>query len=254
MSIFIASHKEYSFPNDSGYTPIHVGAALSSKTMSFSPDNNGENISVLNPSFCELTALYWLWKNNADDIIGLVHYRRYFYQKNSDVRVNGKAIAKSEYLYNELKYYDVLVPKKRNYHITNIKNHYKFSHYEKDLLALRMEIIEQFPSYLISFDHVMKGTDLSLYNMFVGKRIVMEKYFTWLFSLLIPLERKIQYQEYDNYQKRVFGFMAERLFNVWLSHNKNEINIGYLDVINIEGENIFKKAFGLINRQFLARK
>jgi hypothetical protein len=254
MSIFIASHKEYSFPNDPGYIPIHVGSSLSFQKMSFLPDNNGENISILNPCFCELTALYWLWKNNTDDLIGLVHYRRYFYDKDSNLTVNGKKIARSEYLYSKLKDYDILVPKKRNYYITSIKNHYKFSHDVKDLIALRVELAEQYPSYLTSFDNVMNGTELSLYNMFVGKRSVMEKYFTWLFDLLIALEGKIHYQEYDAYQKRLFGFMAERLFNVWLFHNKNEIKIGYLSVTNIEGENFIKKAFGLINRQFLTRK
>lgn len=85
VEIYIATHKEYEFPQIDGYIPIHVGKELSSKNLDIATDNVGNHISNLNTNFCELTALYWIWKNSKADIVGLVHYRRYFCNKTSDV-------------------------------------------------------------------------------------------------------------------------------------------------------------------------
>ena len=64
-------------PQDDMYLPVHVGAS-GKNDLGYTKDNTGENISELNPSFCELTGLYWAWKNLDADYIGLAHYRRHF--------------------------------------------------------------------------------------------------------------------------------------------------------------------------------
>ena len=77
IKIIVAVHKEYWMPLDSVYLPLFVGA-IGKNDIHYQRDDEGENISYKNPFYCELTGLYWAWKNMEDDYIGLVHYRRYF--------------------------------------------------------------------------------------------------------------------------------------------------------------------------------
>ena len=76
--ILVATHKEYKMPSDSLYAPIHVGKALSNLALPYLGDNTGDHISEKNPYYCELTALYFAWKNMDADYMGLAHYRRHF--------------------------------------------------------------------------------------------------------------------------------------------------------------------------------
>lgn len=80
IKILIAAHKPYWMPKDPVYLPLHVGAE-GKPDLGYTKDNTGDNISAKNPNFCELTGLYWAWKNLDADYLGLVHYRRYFTRK-----------------------------------------------------------------------------------------------------------------------------------------------------------------------------
>ncbi|HIX95170.1 MAG TPA: DUF4422 domain-containing protein, partial [Candidatus Gemmiger excrementipullorum] len=75
--IIIATHKPYWIPDDPMYLPVQMGHAIH-PDIGYTGDDTGENISDRNWNFCELTGLYWAWKNIEADYIGLVHYRRYF--------------------------------------------------------------------------------------------------------------------------------------------------------------------------------
>lgn len=253
VKILIATHKQYEFPNSASYVPIYVGKVLHQQQLDIQGDDTGNNISSKNGSFCELTALYWAWKNNVfpeSDYIGLVHYRRYF--KGKEVVLKGNTIASENELLVDLAQYDVIVAKKRNYYIETIYEHYKNAHHVKDL-DLTKEIIKQdFPEYMIAFEKVMSGKTLHLFNMFVLNRKHFTQYCEWLFPILFKLESQIDITHYDNYQKRVFGFLAERLFNVWLVHHG--LKIKEVNVVSLEGENLFKKALGLLKRKFLKNK
>ena len=77
IKIIVATHKKYDMPKDSCYLPIHVGKE-EKKDIGYIGDNTGENISKKNPYYCELTGMYWAWKNLNSDYVGLVHYRRHF--------------------------------------------------------------------------------------------------------------------------------------------------------------------------------
>ena len=104
VRIVVATHKAYQMPTDSMYLPL-----------GYRRDDTGEeHISEKNPGFCELTGLYWAWKNLKEDYIGLVHYRRYFCLKKGrrDDWVN-HVLTYSE-LEPMLHQYRVFVPEKRH--------------------------------------------------------------------------------------------------------------------------------------------
>ncbi|WXL27261.1 DUF4422 domain-containing protein [Ectopseudomonas mendocina] len=251
VSLMVAAHKDYEFPEDKGYLPVQVGRSLAANKLNITGDDSGDNISHLNKSFCELTGLYWLWKNQASDFYGLAHYRRYFKPVSGDgVRVAGKAIAATEDLLKQLDGYSILLSKPRNYWIESVRKHYVNAHNASDLDALRQVLSEKHPEYVASFDTVMGRTRVSLYNMFFMRADLFNSYCSWLFSILFELEKRIPYKSYGAYQGRVFGFLAERLLNVWVEKNIDPAQIKYLPVINIEGENLFKKAIGLLERKF----
>ena len=90
--------------------------------------------------------------------------------------------------------------------------------------------------------------------MFVMNKENFQNYCEWLFAILMPLKDKIPYESYGPYQKRVFGFLAERLLNVWVLKNISKDKIYYAPVINLEGEDLIDKAKGLLMRKFLGNK
>ena len=116
IKIIIATHKQYFMPSDDMYLPLHVGK-LGKEELGYQGDDTGDNISAKNPNYCELTGLYWAWKNLPNDYLGLIHYRRFFSVKNRAERK--KNPLETLYLTHEeasqlLSQYDVIVPSKRN--------------------------------------------------------------------------------------------------------------------------------------------
>ena len=121
IKVIVATHKKYQMPNDKMYVPIQVGAE-GKKDLGYTKDNNGDNISSKNPFFCELTGLYWAWKNLNADYIGLAHYRRHFCLKKKS-KIQFDNVLTSEEASLILKDTDVMLPRKRNYIIENLYSH-----------------------------------------------------------------------------------------------------------------------------------
>jgi len=248
-NILISTHKDYSFPKSALYIPIQVGKISSSAHVDAIGDDKGIHIAEKNSTFCELTALYWAWKNDFfkdSDFCGLVHYRRYF-KGSSGEKLNGMKILGEDEILNYLKEYDILLPKKRRYYIETVISHYSNAHYQKDILLTRTILEQQASDYLAAFDEVMQSRSLHLFNMFIMSPKYFYAYMDWLFPILFALEERIDTESYDSYQKRVFGYIAERLFNVWLL--KNDLRIKCLGVNHLEGENYILKAWCLIMRK-----
>lgn len=227
IKLLIACHKQSDVPDSDLYLPVHVGAS-GKESIGFQRDDEGCNISTKNPVYCELTGLYWAWKNLKYDYLGLVHYRRYFtvksklYQKQHGQL---KSVITREELQPLMTKYRVLVPKKRNYYIETVYNHYSHTFSEEQLKQTRNILEERYPDYLPSWETVMKGTTIYIFNMFIMDRDLTDRYCSWLFDILEQLEKVVDISNLTAFEKRYAGRISERLFNIWLDY---QIKNGYI--------------------------
>ena len=267
--IVVASHKPYPMPSDPLYLPLFVGAAGKTdvsgqpkESSGFARDDTGENISALNPGFCELTGLYWAWKNLTEDYIGLAHYRRHFAGDSSGKKDPGDALKAAE-LRPRLGRYSVFVPKKRQYVIETLYSHYAHTHYAWQLDLTREIISGKYPEYLPECDQVLKRRWGYMFNMAIMRRDLLDAYCVWLFDILFELKercaRRGAGEQLSAYQGRFYGRISEILLNVWLVHASRtglvpEDRICELPYFNTEKTNWVRKGGAFLMAKFFRKR
>ena len=208
--VYIATHKQ-KLEGDSWHIPIQVGAAVNHTDVQSVKDNKGDNISGKNASYCELTALYWIWKNSRADIVGLEHYRRRF-------------SITEEKICQILEDYDMILPKSYLYRIS-LEEEYKKFHIPGDWDRMKEVVLKEYPEYQDALVEVFSENKLIPYNMFIAKKQVCDTYCQWLFPILEKIEQEDAGQKRDHYQSRYIGFLAERLFTLYVRKNKLRVYI-----------------------------
>lgn len=224
--ILVCTHKPFLMFKDDILIPIQIGNKVSDLNLGYLGDDTGVNISDKNPNYCELTALYWAWKNlSITEIIGFCHYRRFFQFHFEDEIINSifdddliKHKARFILDLDVFKNYDIILPRPIEFE-TSLYSQYSKEHNENDLILLRQVIYDLTPEFISSFDDVMQGTKFYPYNMFVMRNLHFDNYCSWLFRILFELEKRVDIPK-DCYQRRIFGFLGERLLNVWV-HQTN---------------------------------
>lgn len=225
MKLYVATHKSYNQIQDKElYIPILVGANKNVGERTYLQDNQGEdNISDRNFTFCELTGLYWIWKNSTEDIVGLCHYRRYF-GKNRRFYRKSSILNKNDIL-QELRDSDIILPLKgmNEYNGYTAETFFNKKHDYEVWEKCRQLISEKYEVYLEAFEWFCKEETGYCYNMFIMSKELTDEYCSWLFPILFDLDRMIDYSKYDSYNKRMIGFVAERLINVWVHHKQLKV-------------------------------
>ncbi|MBQ8118076.1 MAG: DUF4422 domain-containing protein [Lachnospiraceae bacterium] len=222
MSIYVVTHKQIPHIEQKGYKTICVNSNRARICADYY-DNSGDNISNKNESYCELTALYWIWKNTSDDIIGIDHYRRFFIDDNSKISI--------EKVRSILSSYDIILPQKDTFKRKMGFRFWTTSGYKEDLTKIRKVLEKRFPEYLKDYDTFMDQYKMYSYNMMILSKPLYDKYCEWLFTILSDLEKQINPNNRYGYYRRIFGFIGERLLNVYIIHNKyriKEIPIQYI--------------------------
>lgn len=251
IKIIVAAHKKYWMPTDPVYLPVHVGAE-GKASIGYMPDNTGDNISSKNPHFCELTGLYWAWKNLDADYLGLVHYRRYFTRKEvHNIEAKKDQILTEKEWQQLLSEHPVVVPDKRKYYIETNRSHYNHAHHREGLDVTEQIIKEQCPEYLPAFEKVMNRTWAHMFNMFVMRRNLYDAYMQWLFDILFEIEKRVDITGWDTYESRIYGFVSELLLDVWLEHN--HIDYAEQNVSFMEKQDWIKKGGAFLKRKLFGR-
>ncbi|MCI8634870.1 MAG: DUF4422 domain-containing protein [Eubacterium sp.] len=211
VRIFSITHKPFTPPADPMYIPLHVGRA-NAADFGFQGDDTKDNISSLNPYFCELTGMYWLWKNyHESDFIGICHYRRYLIDENGSLYTAPR-------LEELLTHYDMITTKL----LTLTCSYYDGfgeNHHLKDLITTGDVIREKYPKYAKTFDTLVHGTHTYFGNIFITSKERYDSYCSWLFDILFEVQRRTDFTGYNDYNKRLFGFLSEFLQTVWVRHN-----------------------------------
>ncbi|MGN0346621.1 MAG: DUF4422 domain-containing protein [Lachnospiraceae bacterium] len=227
VCIYAMTHKEASFPKDSLYRPLQVGYACrgpmrpdgsyeKKKDFGYLCDATGDNISLQNPYYSELTGVYWIWKNVKDqDIVGVCHYRRYF--QNAAGR-----LFSAEQICQILSRYDMMTTKKVILDHSYLEG-FSGKHNRRDLLVTRDVIAKRFPEYLHCFETLVNQNATYFGNMMICRKEEFDAYAKWLFTILFDVQKQIDMRDYNDYQKRVFGFISELLLMVYVKNNRLKV-------------------------------
>lgn len=239
IRVYVSAHKiPPRYTNDPCYKILHVGAEGHSDSWGDVCDNMGnDNISSRNPTYCELTGLYWIWKNaRPSKYVGLCHYRRYPAKHNWSF-TPGREILRGKELLELLQNNDILLPQPMVKSAAN-----SLCQTENDLarcrsyLYLKSVLERNYPEYLPELREVFMAPEMSFGNIFVMQWDLFTEYCQWLFSILFDVETIIQSK--NDEIPREYGYFSEWLLNVWVRHQK--LKVQYIPVVFTEEKNKLK--------------
>ena len=214
-TIFAMTHKKFISPTDKMYVPLHVGRE--GKTdLGYLCDNTGDNISYKNQYYSELTGMYWVWKNyQGSDNVGICHYRRFL---TNDA---GRLFTEAE-IESLLTRYDLITTKTLTMRYPYYDG-FSHNHNLRDL-EVALEIIkEMYPDYYDTLDEMVHKRETWFGNIMICKKTLYDEYCSWLFPIFFEMEKKINVESYDDYHKRVYGFISEFLLYVWATVKKLKV-------------------------------
>ncbi|MDD5940562.1 MAG: DUF4422 domain-containing protein [Lachnospiraceae bacterium] len=242
VKVFISCHKPSDVLKDEVFAPIQVGSSAEGHSLipEILHDNEGDNISSLNPSYCELTAQYWAWKNLKLDYYGFCHYRRYFNLSGTKFPEDSYGNIIEPYLTEDAadryclhgedvrrltEQYDVVVTERKD--LRKMPGRYStpaqqfaaapFLHGEDYRLMLDI-IDERYPEYSRAAHQFSDGHFASFCNMFIMRADLFDQYCSWMFGVLEEFCRRRDMRMYSIEALRTPGHLSERLLNIFLLH------------------------------------
>lgn len=281
LKIFLSYHKNTPLYKSDVFEPVQAGAAVNDIRLGMITDNTGDNISHLNPYYCELTAYYYVLKNYLDtcdeDYIGFAHYRRLvdltrvssidspaIYGLNHSNSIKVFESFKDVDLAEKCEPYDIILPcsaymyrdtvnpeLRSNEVPIDMYNQFKIEH-KNDLMDVLKDVItEKYPDYKEGMNYCFNSVSAHFYNIYIMKKDILREFLMWEFDLLQAVSDRIGGWESSGY-KRMAGFIGERLINIWLrAHQDRNYKTGFVPVYMIDFESEYinnANAFDYIKR------
>lgn len=170
--IIVCYHKESDKYENDCLLPLHVGKANHPEILqNMVGDNTGDNISHKNSSYCELTGLYWLWKNIEADNYGLFHYRRFLDIRNKyNSQIYSSKLNVIDFdntaVNTEISKYDMILPKKLKFKMS-VYEQYKKAHFIKDLNIVIDIIKSKYPYYITAMEKALNSSGGGVFLQYV---------------------------------------------------------------------------------------
>lgn len=260
LKILVSYHKPSTLLKNNIFVPIHLGRCLENKaskddtddkfdhewlSSNMIGDDTGDNISDKNRELCELTSIYWAWKNldklDNPDYIGFMHYRRHLcFNLKCEEKIDHAGLLYSDVIDKEyiskyglteniinsvIKEKDIIVGEKVD--VTKFGNKTTYDHYRNALPGILhiedydtvIDIVERlYPQYSYSIKEYNASQYAYFANIFIMKKELFKEYATWLFSIIFEAEKVVDISNYNIQEIRVLSFISEWLFGIWYTH------------------------------------
>ncbi|MCM1348431.1 MAG: DUF4422 domain-containing protein [Firmicutes bacterium] len=266
VKIAVAYHKESPVVSHPSYLPLHVGKAMNPNVeLDMQTDADGDNISAENGYYCELTGLYWLWKNVKADVKGLFHYRRipdvggltmkqHFKQSfhtllhHSHVARRVVSLAEFEAVASRtaaaipqlLECYDIIAAGNCRCYPNVVASFGRIGDEYIDIL--RRAVTNLHPSHLEILDCTLASRKMFYANMVVMKTPLHNEYCNFLFSTLEEVKRLLLAERWlvNLAEERIFsrklGYLAELLTNSFIceQRRKSALRVKELPIVMLK--------------------
>ena len=236
LDIFICAHKDFNrYPKNPVYSIIASEGQLNEQYELNTLYEKDGKYTYMQEYINEFTRMYWISKNvKLKDYVGFCHYRRYFKFFNNIPDMN-----------ETFKTYDLITPKQLK---VNVRDNYNIYHNLYDYTMIQQIIMANY--YDITANDLAEF-DKSLYacNMFVMRTDDFQRYVEFVSNIIDEFIRVMKFnsgKDIENYiirnnnlyrhedmtyQRRMIGFLSERISSIYFK--KYHKNILEYDLIQI---------------------
>lgn len=249
IKILVSCHKDIVTPSSDVFLPVHVGAANTKTSLiGMQPDNEGDNISQRNFTYCELSAQYWAWKNLDADYYGLCHYRRFFcfdgikHPSNDHKQIEVDCLSQfslaeyrlddEELIRSVVDQHDMITPPYWNVRGVptpdtpkkTVADHMiAYGLLTEDAIDLLLSITsERQPEYLADLEAYLRGSKYLGYSCYIMNKQLFNRFCTFEFDILKEFDKRFCYDHLTTTAKRICGYLGEILYSTFVNHVRSE--------------------------------